>query len=237
MTRECLLIGVRALPGFAVVAFATLAAWPPAAAQKADKTSPRTAIGELGDALLAAMKAGAGARFKARYRPREPVIVCVFNLDAILAASIGLSWTTLPSARKAGLSRAFRHDIVSSHVANFNSDTGQSFPLVRATRTISSDGVVVQTRQLRANGSSIGLDTVMRRDRPGGQAVDVLTDGSIRRVVVQRSDVRQLLASALVQALATALKGKVAALSGGMMRSAFSTGFRRRPSAVALRVA
>jgi phospholipid transport system substrate-binding protein len=46
--------------------------------------------------------------------------------------------------------------------------------------------------------------------------VDLLANGSISRVGVQRSDFRSLLASGGVPALVAALQLKVANLSGGM---------------------
>jgi len=83
-------------------------------------------------------------------------------------------------------------------------------------RTISDDEVVVQTQLLRANDSPIKLDYVVRRGPAGWQVTDVLADGSISRVAVQRSDFRQLLQSGGVPALTAALNRKVANLSGGM---------------------
>jgi phospholipid transport system substrate-binding protein len=68
---------------------------------------------------------------------------------------------------------------------------------------------------MRADGSSVGLDYVMHRGPAGWQAVDVLTDGSISRVAVQRSDFRELLNSGGAPALVAGLQHKVANLSGG----------------------
>jgi phospholipid transport system substrate-binding protein len=215
MTRDNSLLGRRALLHIGVAAFAGVATWHFAGAQPAGEASPRAPVEQLDDALLATMKAGASMSFEERYRALEPVIVRIFNLDEILAASISLSWASIPTAEKADLARAFRHYIVSSYVANFNSYNGQSLEVLPLVRTISNDEVVVQTRLLRTNDSPVKLDYIMRRGPAGWQAVDVLTDGSISRVAVQRSDFRQLLESGGVSALATALNRKVAALSGG----------------------
>jgi phospholipid transport system substrate-binding protein len=70
---------------------------------------------------------------------------------------------------------------------------------------------------LRPDDSPLKLDYVMRRGPDGWQAVDVLTDGAISRVAVQRSDFRQLLVSGGVPALVAGLSHKVANLSGGML--------------------
>ncbi len=162
------------------------------------------------------MEAG-GTSFADRYRALAPVIERVFNLDAALAASVGLSWATLPEAEKAKVATAFRRYTVSSYVSNFNSYNGQSFRVLPAVRTVGNGTVVVQSLLLRADGSSVELDYVMRQFPAGWQAVDVLTDGSISRVAVQRSDFRELLRSGGVPALTAGLEHKFANLSGGML--------------------
>jgi hopanoid biosynthesis associated membrane protein HpnM len=144
-----------------------------------------------------------------------PVIERVFDLDAVLAASIGLSWAALPAEQKAALATAFRRYTVSSYATSFNSYNGQSFQVSPTVRTLRNGQVVVNSRFLRANGSSLALDYVMRRGPAGWQAVDVLTDGSISRVAVQRSDFRGLLSSGGTPALVVGLEHKVANLSGG----------------------
>jgi phospholipid transport system substrate-binding protein len=56
----------------------------------------------------------------------------------------------------------------------------------------------------------------MRQSKGGAwQVVDVLADGSISRVAVQRSDFRHLLARGGPQALAESLRNKSANLSEG----------------------
>jgi phospholipid transport system substrate-binding protein len=143
------------------------------------------------------------------------VVEKVFDLDAVLAASIGLSWRTLAAAEQTALEAAFRRYTVSSYATSFDSYNGQSFQVSPAVRTLGNGEVIVQSRLMRADGSSVGLDYVMHRGPAGWQAVDVLTDGSISRVAVQRSDFRELLNSGGAPALVAGLQHKVANLSGG----------------------
>ncbi len=75
----------------------------------------------------------------------------------------------------------------------------------------------VATSIVPSNGSPTRLDYVMRNGSSGWKAVDVLADGSISRVAVQRSDFRHLLATGGVPALVAGLQNKVANLSGGML--------------------
>lgn len=217
MTQDFPTIGRRGLLGLAIAGFVVANPWRPASAQTASDTSPSAPIAQLNEALLAAMKAGAGTPFADRYRALAPVVDQVFDLNAVLAASIGLSWAALRPAQKAELETAFRRYTVSSYVANFDSYNGQSFQVLPTVRTVGNGEMVVQTRLLRTNDSPLRLDYVMRRGPAGWQAVDVLTDGSISRVAVQRSDFRELLSGGGVSALTAGLDRKVGNLSGGIV--------------------
>lgn len=216
MSHKLSAIERRDLVRLAITAFVAAIPWQAATAQTAtDDASATAPIQQLDAALLAAMKAGGTATFDERYRTLAPVIERVFDLDAVLAASIGLSWPTLPADQKSALAAAFRRYTVSSYATSFNSYNGQSFQVSPTVRALSNGEVVVNSRLRHADGSSLALDYVMRR-RPGGwQAVDVLTDGSISRVAVQRSDFRSLLSSGGTPALVAGLQHKVANLSGG----------------------
>jgi phospholipid transport system substrate-binding protein len=126
-------------------------------------------VEHLDDVLLAAMKAGSHFPFNERYRALAPVIEQVFNLDAVLAASIGLSWVTLAAAQKAELATAFHRYTISSYVSSFSSYNGQSFQVSPSVRAVGNGQVVVQSRLLRVGDSPIELDYVMRRAPPDGR--------------------------------------------------------------------
>src|SRR4051794_34378925 len=96
-------IGRRGVLGLAIVASVVAIPWWPASAETSGDASATAPVEGLDRALLAAMKAGSSTPFDDRYRRLAPVIEQVFNLDAVLAASIGLSWATLPAEQKATL--------------------------------------------------------------------------------------------------------------------------------------
>jgi phospholipid transport system substrate-binding protein len=208
-------IGRRGLLSLAILVPVIAIPWWSANAQTSGDAAATAPVEQLDNALLAAMKAGNTTPFEDRYRALTPVIEKVFNLDAVLAASVGLTWASLPADQKAALAAAFRRYTVSSYATSFNSYNGQSFQVSPTVRTLGNGEVVVNGRLVRADGSSVKLDYVMRQGPAGWQAVDVLTDGSISRVAVQRSDFRELLSSGGAPALAEGLKHKVADLSGG----------------------
>jgi phospholipid transport system substrate-binding protein len=163
------------------------------------------------------MQSGPRISFAQRFAALTPVIEQTFDLDAVLAASIGLSWATVPNDQKAQLRAAFVRYTVASYTANFNRYNGQSFLVSPAVRNVGNGEVIVQNKLIAADGSATPLDYVMRYGPAGWKAVDVLANGSISRVAVQRSDFRELLASGGAPALMAALQRKVSNLSGGMM--------------------
>jgi phospholipid transport system substrate-binding protein len=171
-------------------------------------------IQQLVDSLLKVMKAGAATPFSQRYNILAPVIDQTFDLAAVLQESIGASWATLPPDQQALLAQAFRRYTVATYVNNFDGFDGQRFVIAPTTRAVGNEQVV-QTRIIPKTGDSHELDYVMREGGSGWRAVDVLADGTISRVAVQRSDFRRLMARGGPQALADSLRSKSVDLSDG----------------------
>jgi|HubBroStandDraft_1064217.scaffolds.fasta_scaffold20318_2 phospholipid transport system substrate-binding protein len=190
--------------------------WLSARAQIA-ATDPTAQIRRLDDALLAAMQSGQSTPFAQRFAALTPVIEQTFDLDAVLAMSVGLDWPTRPGDQKPALRAAFLRYTVASYAANFNSYSGQVFQVSPTVRDAGNGRFLVYTKIIPTDGSTHSLDYVMRDGPSGWKAVDVLEDGSISRVAVQRSDFRQLLDSGGLPALTMALRQKVVILSGGML--------------------
>ena len=117
----------RALPLLIAALGSTVLLRHAAVARSANDTAAITPLQHLNAALLAAMKAGRSVPFEQRVATLTPVIEQTIDLNAVLAASIGLRWPSLPDDQKQQLLAAFRRYTVSSYVANFDSYTGQSF--------------------------------------------------------------------------------------------------------------
>jgi phospholipid transport system substrate-binding protein len=195
----------------AVVALLMGAALPAAAADDAAVIAP---VRGLTDGLLQVMKAGAATPFSKRFDMLAPVIDHTFDLPTILQESVGASWATLPPDQQATLTQAFRRYTVATYVNSFDGFDGQQFMITPNTRSVGNDQVV-QTRIVSRSGESHELDYVMREGGSGWKAVDVLADGAISRVAVQRSDFRRLLARGGAQALVDSLHSKSVDLSDG----------------------
>jgi phospholipid transport system substrate-binding protein len=198
---------------FAIPALAAAVPWHPAGAQTANAADATSPVQRLDAALLAAMKSGQNTPFEQRYAALAPVVEQTFDLDAVLAGSIGLRWSGLPDHQKAQLLAAFRRYSVASYTSSFDNFNGQTFQVLPEVRTVGNGEVVARSKFVSSDGSVTAFDYVMRNGPSGWKAVDVLLGGTISRVAVQRSDFRSLLASGGVPALVVALQNKVANLA------------------------
>ena len=192
--------------GVAVAAAAPLAN---AVAADADAVAP---IQALNQGLLTAMRAGRQSPFAQRYAALAPVIERAFDLPAILRASVGLRWASMPPADQQRLLDAFRKFTVSSYVANFDNFGGEKIEISPESRTIGADQIV--GTRIVSGGDTTPIDYVMHKGPEGWRATDVLLNGSISQVAVNRSDWRALLASG-AGPLIDSLQRRTATLSGG----------------------
>ncbi len=202
--RSLRLLGVAGLAG--LTPLARVAAYPAAVAP----------IQYLCNALIQVMRLGATTPFSQRFSVLAPAIDYAFDLDRILQVSVGLGWGATPPGQQAALQAAFRSYTVASYVNSFDSFTGQQFTVSPDTRALPDGDLVVQTQIISPSGESHRLDYVMHRTPRGWKAVDVLEDGTISRVAVQRSDFRQILQEGGAPALVASLQRKTHELSGGV---------------------
>jgi phospholipid transport system substrate-binding protein len=174
-------------------------------------------IEQLDAALLAAMKAGRTTPFAQRYAMLSPAIEQSLDLNSMLRGAVGFGWYSLLREQKSPLASAFQRYTVSNYAANFDSYDGQSFRVLPHTHQLLNGEVVVRTEIIRPNKSAVEIGYVMRQTAEGWRAIDVLTDGTISQVAVQRSDFGGLLASGGAPALQAGLERKVTTLSGGAL--------------------
>jgi phospholipid transport system substrate-binding protein len=196
----------RVLVGLALIG---LLAGPPAAIGQSAAAAP---IDQLDSALIRVMQEGQSAPFQQRFDLLFPVINQVFDLEGILRVSVGLSWDSIDPAQRAALLAAFRRFTVATYVANFNSYNGQHFTLSPDVRQAGEEQIV-STTLVSGNGDTHRIDYVMKQVDGAWKISDVLLDGTISRVAVQRSDFRSLLNRGGVPALIASLQTKVASLS------------------------
>ncbi len=187
-----------------------------AAGARAADASPSAPVKELLDALIAAMKMPDTATFKQRFAALAPVVDRTFDVPATLQSAVGPRWTSLDAAQQARLLDVFRKFTVARYVDNFSEHNGEQLEVLPESRSVGEDQVVA-TQIVPPNGDAVRIDYVMRRGPAGWRAVDVLLNGSISQVAVQRSDFRALISPGDASRLIESLQKKVADMSGGTL--------------------
>lgn len=185
----------------------------PAAAGAAE-VPPAAPIEALNRAILAIMRAGRTSSFGQRMQMLTPAIEAAYDLPFVAGRAVGPRFAAFPPQMQAELLAVFTEFTVASYVANFDDDNGEHFEILPQTRSVGRDEVV-QTLLVQAGGEKLKLDYVMRRQPGGWKIIDVLLDGSISRVAVQRSDFRSLLGGGDASPLIASLRGKVLRLTAG----------------------
>lgn len=177
---------------------------------------PTTTVAQFDAALIAVMKAGRSTPFIQRFNMLAPAVDGTFDLSAILRTSVGFAWSEIPASIRGQLLDVFRQFTIASYVANFDSYDGQQIRVLPNPRSVGAERVVATEIVPRA-GNPTRLDYVMRDYGAGWRVVDVLLDGTISRVAVQRSDFASLVASGGGSGLINSLRQKVGQLSGGAL--------------------
>ena len=168
-------------------------------------------------ALEATMRAGHSTPFPQRFDALAPVVDQAFDLETVLKVSVGLRWDAMDPDARVRLLTAFRRFTVATYVANFDKYDGERFQILPGARDFGTDRIV--GTEIVSGDQSMRLDYVMRDGNGSWRAVDVLLQGSISRVAVQRSDFRKILASGDADALIVSLRRKIADLSDGALNS------------------
>lgn len=180
--------------------------------------SPEATVTALDNGLMSVMKAGEVTPFPKRFDMLAPVVERVFDLPLVLRECVGPRWSNFARSEQQRLLDEFARFTIASYVANFDNYAGERFEILPERRQVGED-VVVATRIVKPDQTASRIDYVMRQVDGIWKAVDVLLDGTISRVAVQRSDFRGLLARGDAAALIASLQRKVADLSGGTMNS------------------
>jgi phospholipid transport system substrate-binding protein len=160
------------------------------------------------------MHAGRTHSFAERMQMLTPQVRAAFDLPFILAKAVGPRFAGFPPEAQESLLQVFTEFTVASYVVNFDDYNGERFDILPQTRRAGSDEVV-QTLLVPASGEPLKLDYVVQQRNGGWKIIDVLLNGSISRVAVQRSDFRSLLGGGDAAPLIASLRGKVSRLAAG----------------------
>jgi len=178
------------------------------------ETPPTAPVTALDEGILAVMKAARTTSFAQRAAMFTPVVQGAFDLPRIVRNSVGLQYASFSPTVQAELLDVFTQFTVASYVANFDDYNGERFEILPATRRVGADEVVA-TRIILTHGEPAKIDYVVRREGDTWKIVDVLLNGSISRVALQRSDFHSLLVGGSAEPLIASLRRKVARLAEG----------------------
>jgi phospholipid transport system substrate-binding protein len=188
------------------------------AQSQAGSASPTAPIVTLNAALIEIMKAGDSTPFATRYNILAPAVDQVFDLSRIISVSVGSYWSSLPAAQQEKLRQVFRSFIIANYVSNFHTYSGDVAAVSPSTRAVGALQVVASTFS-KPSGDVLRIDYVMGQTANGWQVEDILLDGTISRVAVQRSDFSSLLSQGDATQLIASLEQKVSTLSGGAINA------------------
>ncbi len=151
--------------------------------------------------------------FAQRAQVLAPAIDTVFNLQVVLQNSLGQRYRTLPDTQKQQLLDQFRQFTIARYVSNFapgGTDRFQVNPAATASPLAGEQ--IVHTRIVAGDGGT-DVNYVMRQGPAGWQVVDVLLNGNISQVAVQRADFGSSLISGDATPLIDSLRKKTRAFS------------------------
>jgi phospholipid transport system substrate-binding protein len=152
------------------------------------------------------MKNGQTLGPKGRYETLEPVINRTFDVPYMTRVAVGSAWASLPGAQQDALTTAFAHHIAATYAERFTHFSGQKFDVMgeqpRAT------GTIVDSRIVRADGTSVDIRYLMRQDGEAWRVVDVYLSGTISELATRRSEFSSILERHGVQGLLATLNEK-----------------------------
>jgi len=174
---------------------------------------PTTVIQRFCDALIALMKEAKGLSFDQRYQRLAPAIEAAYNLPLMSQLSVGAEWAQLQPAQQRHLIEAFSRYTVAIYANRFDSYNGQRFDVDPATAT-NPNGVIVQTKLTRADGTKLALNYLMRQSGGSGpwQAIDVYMSGTISELATRRADFVSVLQRSGVDGLLQLLEARTSDL-------------------------
>ena len=208
--RSVLFFGAVMLAAPATILPAIVA---PAMAETQQAAGPAAPISALYAALSSIEKQGSSTPFAQRSQFLAPAVDRAFNLQTVLKSSVGLRYATLPEAQKQQLQQVFRQFTIARYVSNFGSDDDTLKVLPNPRRSPYGSDQIVQTQLVSSSGTVTKVDYVMRQFPQGWQAVDVLLDGHISQVAVQRSDFGSTVTTGDATSLIESLKKKIRSFS------------------------
>jgi phospholipid transport system substrate-binding protein len=179
--------------------------------QSAD--SPTAVIEHFYADLLAVMKAGRQLSFNDRYSRLTPAISRAFNLALMSRIAVGPDWAKFQPPQQQRISDAFSRYTISIWANRFDDYSGERFE-VDPNPTANTNGSLIKSRLIKANGERVGLDYLMRQS-PAWQVIDVYLSGTVSELATRRSEFASVLQREGADGLVRLLEARIASLRSG----------------------
>jgi len=177
--------------------------------------SPTVVIQRLCDALIAVMRGARSLSFDQRYQRLAPAVSQTYNLPVMSQLAVGQEWARLQPAQQQRLIEEFSRYTVAVYANHFDSYNGQRFE-IEPTTVAGASGIIVQTRLIKADGTKVAINYLMRQNAGGQwQAIDVYLSGTISELATRRADFVAVMQRSGVDGLLQQLQARTADLRQG----------------------
>jgi phospholipid transport system substrate-binding protein len=198
----------RRFAGIAVVLLLLATARPGLAVE----TTGGDTVQGLYNTLLTTMKNGQTLGESGRYAALAPVIRRVFDLPLMARLSVGPAWASLSDAQKRQVIDSYGRYISAIYAERFDGYHGQKLEVTG--QDPAPNGILVRSRIVKADGSPVRVDYLMRQSGEGWLIADVYLDGTISELATRRSEFASIIRDQGIDGLIEALNRKADMLTG-----------------------
>jgi len=171
----------------------------------------------LYDNLLVTMKNGATLGESGRYAELAPVIRRSFDLPVMARLSVGPAWASLTQAQQQQVTEGYGRYVSAIYADRFDSYHGQKLEVTGEEPT--AGGLMVRSKIIKADGSPVEVDYMMRQEGGGWLISDIYLDGTISEIATRRSEFAAIVRDQGVDGLIAALNRKADMLTGTTARA------------------
>jgi phospholipid transport system substrate-binding protein len=154
-------------------------------------SSATDTVGNFYATLLDVMKKGPRFSERQRYDELAPVVQRTFDLAYMTRMAIGPSWASLSPAQQQSATEAFTRYVTATYADRFDNYSGEQLRVESERATPS--GTVVLSQIVKADGSPVVIDYLMRRNGDAWQVGDVQLTGTISELATRRAEFSSIL--------------------------------------------
>ncbi|HUC10928.1 MAG TPA: ABC transporter substrate-binding protein [Stellaceae bacterium] len=167
-----------------------LASWSdPGIAQTAGNAG--ATVQTLYTSLLATMRSGSVLGGSGRYTQLAPVIRANFDLPFMARLAFGAGWASLSPTQQQQVTESYGRYMSAVYADRFDSYHGQKLEVTGQRQD--PYGVIVTSTIIKADGSPVEVDYLMRSDGGRWLIGDIYLDGTISEVATHRSEFAAIL--------------------------------------------